>query len=218
MKHVLLFAPTLLMAALLSFCKNNAPAPEKPLTEFLPERTDSLFGIKGCNRAGFRMLSPTEQEFVYQDFTVHVTRKADGSDDIKAVRTDTAAQDLVIIHESPSYFRGAARGQILVEEDKGPGKAEMVFYNVKLRSLMFRTPYCGEMELMSNGTLWFYVPVEESEVRKMPECPDREAWEKKGWNVGYGQRCLYNMVDRVLTKKSEFACVPLKDAASSEKE
>ncbi len=215
MKHVLLYAPALLLAGMLSFCKNNAP--EKPTTEFIPERTDSLFGLKGCDRAGFRMLSATEHEFVYQDFTVHITRKADGSDDIKAVRTDSTTSDLTILHESPSYFRGSTRGQLFVEEDKGPGNREMAVYHVKRQALMFRTIYCGDMEIQANGTLRFLVPVEESEVSKMPECPERKEWEEKGLNVGYGQRCLYSLVSRMLTKKSEFACVALDAPSGPEK-
>ncbi|MBL7774606.1 MAG: hypothetical protein JNK89_01310, partial [Saprospiraceae bacterium] len=43
----------------------------------------------------------------------------------------------------------------------------------------------------------------------MPNCPDREAWEKKGLRVGFGQRYMYHMANRGLTRKSEFVCAPL---------
>ena len=210
MKHVMLYVPALLLAGMFTFCKNSTP--EKPTTEFLPERTDSLFGLKGCDRAGFRMLSPTEHEFVYQDFTVHITKKPDGSEEIKAVRTDSTTSDLDIVHEGPSYFRGSSHGQIFVEEDKGPGNHEMAIYHVNRRSLMLRTPFCGDMEIWANGNVWFYTPIEESEVSKMPECPEKAEWDKKGWKTTYGQRSIFHLVNRTLTKKSEFACFPPKEA------
>ena len=55
-----------------------------------------------------------------------------------------------------------------------------------------------------------FARIEESDMIKVPDCPDKAKWEKEGAKVIYGQLCLYNIVQRSLTKKSEYICVPLK--------
>lgn len=210
MKQILFYATAILLTGSLSFCQNN-PASNNT-TDVLPsERNDSLYGLKGSDKAGFYPVSKTERDFLYQDFTVKVKDKADGAgQDINIVRTDTIKEDWPIIHEEPTYFRGVSRGNVLLEEGTGPENRKLVAYHVKRRALMFRMAFCGEMEVTSNGNLRFYTPVEESDVTKIPECPDKAKWEKEGLKVIYGQLCLYNLVQRSLTRKSEYACIPLK--------
>lgn len=212
MKHVLFYATTILLTSSLLFCQNNATPGSA--SEALPaERPDSLFGIKGSYRAGFKPISKTERDIVYQDFTVNVKDKEDGKgQDIKILRADstgTVVDTWNIIHEEPTYFLGSARGQVFMEEGTGPENRKIVIYHAQRRALMFRWPFCGEMEVTANGNLRFYTPVEESEVTKMPECPDKEKWEKEGKKVVYGQLCLFSLVQRSLTKKSEYICMPL---------
>ena len=212
MKHVLLYVSAIVLVGLISFCKNTPGANNAADSSAAlpPDRTDSLFGITGSDRAGFHAISSTEREFVYQDFKVWVGPNENGGEDIRAIPTDGPSDTLTIYHEGPSYFRGAARGQILVEEDKPDSTRELAVYHVKKSSLMFRTPFCGDMEITSNGNLKFMAPIEESEVTKLPECPEKEEWAKKGLKVGYGQVCLFSLPQRTLTRKSEYACVPVK--------
>ena len=73
-----------------------------------------------------------------------------------------------------------------------------------------RMAFAGEMEVNGNGNVRFYMPTEESEVIKIPKCPEKAKWEKDGLKVVYGQLCLYNLVQRSLTRKSEYMCIPLK--------
>lgn len=211
MKHVLFYASAILLTSPLLFCQNNPAA--NSASDVLPsERNDSLYGLKGADRAGFQPRSKTERDFIYQDFTVKVKDKEDGAgQDIQIIRTDTTTTDtMTITHEEPTYFRGAARGNILLEEGTGPENRKLVVYQIKRRALMFRYAYAGDMEVTSNGSVRFYTPTPESEITKMPKCPDKEKWEKEGKKVVYGQLCLYNLVQRTLTRKSEYMCIPLK--------
>lgn len=210
MKQVLFFAPVVLLAGTLVFCKNT-PAASDANTPLPAERNDSLYGIKGCDRAGFHPITKTEREFLYQDFTVHVKDNPDGKgQEIRIVRTDTTTADMTITHEEPTYFRGVSRGQILLEEGTGPENRKLVVYHIKRRALMFRMAFAGDMEVSANGNVRFYTPTEESEVTKIPECPDKAKWEGEGLKVVYGQLCLFNLVQRSLTRKSEYICIPLK--------
>lgn len=210
MKRILFYATAILLSGSLLFCKNN-PASQGSSDELPAERNDSLVGLKGCDRAGFKAQSKTERRFIYQDFTVNSKDKEDGKgQDINIVRTDSGAEGLTITHEEPTWFLGSSRGQVLFEEGTGPENRKLVVYHVKRRALMFRYPFCGEMEVTPNGFIRFYTPIEESEMTEAPECPDKEQWEKDGTKVVYGQVCLFSLVNRSLTRKSEYACIPLK--------
>lgn len=209
MKRLLFYATAIVLSGSLVFCKNN-PASQGASDELPADRNDSLVGLKGCDRAGFKALSKSERQFIYQDFTVNSKDKEDGKgQDINITRKD-GAEGLTIIHEEPTWFLGSSRGQVLFEEGTGPENRKLVVYHVLRRTLMFRYPVCGEMEVAPNGFVRFYTPVEESEMTKVPECPDKEQWEKDGIKFVYGQVCLFSLVNRSLTRKSEYACVPLK--------
>lgn len=209
MKRLLFYATAIVLSGSLLFCKNT-PASQGSAEELPADRNDSLVGLKGCERAGFKALSKTERQFIYQDFTVNSNDKADGKgQDIDITRTD-GAEGLTILHEEPTYFLGSSRGQVLFEEGTGPENRKLVVYHVKRRALLFRYPFCGDMEVTPNGFVRFYTPVEESDMTEVPECPDKEKWEKEGKKVVYGQLCLFSLVNRSLTRKSEYACIPLK--------
>ncbi|MCK6691167.1 MAG: hypothetical protein L6Q97_03585 [Thermoanaerobaculia bacterium] len=210
MKRLLFYATAIVLSGSLLFCKNN-PASQGSTDELPADRTDSLVGLKGCDRAGFKAQSKTARQFIYQDFTVNSKDKEDGKgQEIDIVRTDSGAEGLTIVHEEPTYFLGSSRGQVFFEETTGPENRKLVVYHVKRRTLMFRYPFCGEMEVTSTGFVRFYTPVEESDMTEVPECPEKEKWEKEGTKVVYAQLCLFSLINRSLTRKSEYVCIPLK--------
>lgn len=229
--RILLYFAGALIASLTLFCKNgntsanNEAAPmgmgsgmrregaandTSKMSQISPV-TDSLFGFKGCERAGFRTYPPNIREFKYQNFTVRLTPKEGTGEKIQVI-IDSIGKSLDVPDVEPTFFNGAVRNNVLVRVDNGPNDQELIVYNLDRNTLAqnYRTRYCGELFIASSGTMWFYYPVEEKDVTKMPECPEREEWEKKGLHVGYGQRYMFNLPKRGLTKKSEFACIPLK--------
>lgn len=212
MKHVLLYASVLLIAGASVFCKNKSAAAATEVSQVIPaDRPDSLYGYPGCDVAGFHAISATEREFIYQDFKVHIGPNPIGGEDIHAIPMDSTKGDLKIIHEGPSYFKGVSHGQLLIEEDKGAdAPRELAVYQFERKALMFRMAFCGDIQIASNGNLRFFTPVEEADVTNMPECPEKEEWAKKGMGVMYGQRCLFSLTNRTLTKKSEYTCLPKK--------
>jgi hypothetical protein len=199
-----------------SSCKNKATETQSETAGDVPimleEKTDSLVGFEGCSRAGFKMLSPQVHEFKYQYYTFRITNKEDGAESIE-VRIDSTGRRFKVPDVEPTFFRGAVRGHFFVDVGTAPGVREMIVYSLTRETLsqVYRTQYLLEEPpfVHENGNLWFYVPVPESEVTKEPNCPDKAAWLKKDLTVGYGQRYLYNMVERGLTRKSEFICAPL---------
>lgn len=215
-KQTLVYFTVLLTAITVSNCKNKATENQSKSSGdaavMLPEKTDSLMGFEGCSRAGFKMLSPQVHEFKYQDYTFRITNKEDGAESIEAV-LDSTGRRFKVPDVEPTYFRGAARGHFFVDVGTAPDVRELIVYSLTRESLsqVYRTQYLLEEPpfVAESGSLWFYVPVPESEVAKELNCPDKADWLKKDLKVGYGQRYLYNMVNRGLTRKSEFICAPL---------
>lgn len=217
MKQVLVLVLATLFAGMVIYCK-NAPGSgntEESATELPPERSDSLVGFKGCDRAGFKAISPTVHQFIYQDFIVEITDNPDGGEGIRAYLIENPAKELKVFLEGKAHFRGAARGQLLVEEEKGPNKSELVVFSVSRQAVMFQKAFCGDVELMPNGNIWFNIPADSSKIEKKPECPEKKEWEKKGWAIQYGQRSIFSLVNRSFTRKSEYSCIPVKQPEHS---
>lgn len=177
------------------------------------EKPDSLFGYEGCLMTGFRAYSPTEREFVYQDYTIRVKDKADGVGQNVELMRDSARVFTLPVSSEEGFFQGAARNHLFFDVGTGPGIRQILLYSVKENDVfqVYRADYLPDVQpfVSSNGGFWFYAPIEESEMVKTPDCPDKEKWLKEGLRVGYGQRCVYNLMDRMLVKKSEYICVPL---------
>lgn len=233
-KRMLLLLPVLaLLAGLALACKNkkeNTNAPEeiisleggrgagRPLgsgetSSLPPEKPDTLFGFEGCERPGFRALTPKVHEFIYQGFRVRITQRDDEAGEKLEVFIDSTGASLAIPTVEATFFRGGARGHIFVDVGTGPDVRDIILYNLKRGTLaqVYREQYCpdGETFVSQNGGFWFYCPVADSEVTKKPDCPDKEMWAKNGLRTAYGQRYVYDMVNRGLTRKSEFICVPM---------
>ena len=217
-KHILWYLAVLFIAGTMLYCKNGntgtqpdrGKATEATSAKLPAARTDSLFGIEGCERAGFQALSAKVRKFTYQNFSVQITDQDTPGEKIQVIMHSNG-KVLDVPDGEPVYFAGAARDHIFIDVGTGPDKRELIIFNLKLRTLAqtYRTPYYGDLSVASNGTLWFYAPVDEKEVTKKPDCPEKEEWLKKGQSIGYGQRRLFNLPTRGLTRKSEFICIPL---------
>jgi hypothetical protein len=221
MKNFSLLAVVASLIITLTFCKNT-PLPEgqtvvsgntpseipAPLATPPAGKTDTLHGFKGCEKASWSVLAPNLEEFVYQHYTVRVSRNEEKPGEQITVGRDSGRADFVIPMPDDGYFKGVARNKLFVDAGTGPDGRELFIFDLDKKTQYYRTPYCGEPEVYQYEKLYYLVPVEEKEVLKMPDCPEKESWKKNGLSVGYGQRCLFNLRIRSLTKKSEWACVP----------
>jgi len=213
-KHILICV-TASLALWAMACKNNAsPDAKAPDITYPYEKPDSLLGFEGCMVAGYRALSPTEREFIYQDYSIKIADKENAPGENIEIVLDSIGKTLSVpASTEEGYFQGMARGHFFVDIGTAPDVREIVLYTVTEGKLMqaYRTNYLpAEPPFISaNGGFWFYTPIAESDMLQVPDCPDKEKWVKDGLRVGYGQRCVYNLVNRMLTKKSEYVCVPL---------
>ncbi|MEQ1745792.1 MAG: hypothetical protein ABMA02_10220 [Saprospiraceae bacterium] len=214
-KSFTLFAPALVAILLLASCKNSAPTdPKKANITYPYEKPDSIVGFKGCQMAGFSSKSAENREFRYQDYVFVVTdRKDEPGEKIGIVFNSDTTRRLEIPATEEAYFMGVANNHFFMDRGTGPDVRELVFYRFQAGEvyLVYRTNYYPEPApfVSTNGALWYYAPIEEKDMIKIPDCPDREKWLKEGLRVGYGQRVLYNLNERMLTRKSEYVCVPL---------
>jgi hypothetical protein len=221
MKNLLLLATGTALLFTLIFCKNT-PLPEgqtmvsdKTPLEFTPEkpvemvRRDSIAGFKGCEKATWSPLTNKSEEFIYQYYTVKITRDPNKPGEQITVVRDSGKADFVIPMPDNGYFRGISRNKLFVDAGTGPNGRELFVFDMDRRLQFFNTPYCGEPEIIQQEKIHFLLPVDEKEVAKMPDCPEKEEWIKNGLQVGYGQRAIFYFMKRSLTRKSEWACVPM---------
>lgn len=170
-------------------------------------KLDSLAGFKGSDRATWSPLTSKSEEFIYQHYTVVITRNSDQPGEQITVKRDSGRADFVIPMPEAGYFKGVTRNKLIVDAGTGPDGREFFVYDLDKKVQFFSSPYCGEPQIIQGERMYFLLPVDEKEVARIPDCPEKEQWVKDGLSVGYGQRCILNLVVRSYTKKSEWACV-----------
>jgi hypothetical protein len=219
MKNLFLLALGAAILCTLSFCKNT-PLPEgqkvvsdnpqiDPNTPVAAVKRDSTPGFQGCDKATWSPVTVSTEEFVYHHYTVRVTRNADGPGEQITVLRDSGRTDFVIPMPEAGYFNGISHNKLFVDAGTGPDNREMFIFDLDKRTQFYNTIYCGEPTIFHAERLHFLLPVDEKDVAKMPDCPEKEQWTKDGLRVGYGQRCIFNLKQRALARKSEWACVPM---------
>lgn len=222
MKNLIFLAAASALLFSFSFCKNT-PLPEgqtmvtpetstepaAPPAPLPPGKSDTLVGFRGCERAAWSPLDVYSDEFIYQHYTVKKRRIANNPGEIVTVLRDSGRTAFTVPMPPKGYFLGICRNKLFVDAGSGPDGRHLFVFDVDQMAQLYETPYCGEPQIIESSRLHFLRPVDESEVTKMPDCPDKEQWLKDGLRVGYGQRCIYNLEQRSLTRKSEWMCVPV---------
>ncbi len=216
MKNLFSFAILAALILLHSSCENKTATIGKLTTQtdntltpgpLPPGKSDSIVGFRGCESGAYSPLSADSDEFIYQHYTVKLKRKSNGPGEEITVVRDSGRADFVIPMPDAGRFFGICKNKMFV--DAGTDNRELFIFDLDKEVQTYNTPYCGDLRIAESERLWFLVPVEESEVVKKPECPEKEEWTKKGLKVGYAQRCIFNFMNRSLTRKSEWVCVPI---------
>lgn len=180
---------------------------------FPVEKSDSLFGFQGCDKGRYRADSIGSFELVYSDYRVQVKTPSFGQgQEIVFIVDSTGLRLPVPPLEEGGYFRGKWRNFFFVDLGTNPDLRKLNVYKEDKGGLyqVFQTEYLPYEApvVSSSGSLWFYAPIEEAAVREKPYCPDAEEWRKQDLSIGYGQRQLFDMTQRMLVRKSEYICVP----------
>lgn len=215
MKNILAACLLLALSGVLLFCKNNTATSKEgetqnAATDFPPARTDSLVGFKGCDRAGFQAVGKGIVKFTYQHFAVQVAQRLDKMGEKITVIPLEGGESFDIPDLEAPHFIGVCRDYLFMDSGTGPDGRELFIFNVKNKTMVFQTKYCGdETWIVHDEKIWYSFPVDESEIAEKPECPEKEAWEKQGLRVGYGQRRIFDFLHRQLTQKSEYKCIAM---------
>lgn len=212
-KYLQLYFSIALLALAALACKNNTSASADTPATYPGARTDSLAGFKGCERAGFKALTPQSHEFKYQNYTFLMTKREDGGEgEVIEITIDSSGTKFKLPAVEANFFQGASRDHFFVTIGSDPEVRDVIVYSLAKNTLtlVYRNAYLvNDPPFVANGSFQFFCPIEESELTKTPICPDKEAWVKDGKRIGYGQRYMYHMQNRGLTRKSEFTCAPL---------
>lgn len=219
MKNLFFFSLAIALTLTLIFCKNT-PLPEgqtvvtretsaEPPISLPASQNDTLPGFKGCERASWSLLSASSGQFLYQSYTVKINLVPNKQSEEIIVLPDTGEGSFTIPMPDDGHFHGICRNKLFVEASDEAGGRRFFIFDIEKPAQLYSTPYCGEPQIVESDRLHFLQPVDEKEVTKMPDCPNKEEWTKNGLRVGYGQRCIYNLEKRSLTRKSEWVCVPL---------
>ncbi|MCW5922723.1 MAG: hypothetical protein KIS77_10280 [Saprospiraceae bacterium] len=221
MKNLFLLATGTALLLAFSFCKNT-PLPEgqtivsdstplntEPEQPLPMGKLDSLAGFKGCEKATWSPLTANSEEFIYQHYIVKITRDPKTPGEQITVLRDANRPNFVIPMPDAGVFKGVCKNKLFVDTGTGPDGRELFVYDVDNMTQIYNTRYYGDPEVVNAEKIYFLMPAEESDVTRKPDCPEKEEWLKDGLRVGYGQRCIFNFTVRSLTRKSEWACVPL---------
>ncbi len=179
------------------------------------EKPDSAFGFAGCDKALYKADSAGSFELFYGTYRVQV-KEPTGS---------TPGQQITIVIDSTGtplqlppldeggYFQGKWGNHFFVDLGTAPDVRRLNVYKEENGALyqVFQTEYLPHEApvVASTGSLWFYGPIAEADMEEKPVCPDAEQWRKDGLRIGYGQRRLYDMRQRMYVRKSEYTCVPM---------
>ncbi len=190
--------------------KSNEPSVE---VSFPYEKADSLFGFEGCDKGLYRADSAELFELTYSTYRVQVKNRENLPTSEITLIIDSTGRRLVFPPLSEgSHFQGKWRNFFFVDAGTGPDVRQLTIYKEENGVLyqIYQTEYLSHEAPMvsASGSLWYYRPVEEADVSEKPNCPDAEQWRKDGFRIGYGQRHLFDLTQRMLVRKSEYTCVP----------
>lgn len=169
---------------------------------------DTMFGYKGCERAGMYSFPIGDRQFVYHKYNIRTSKSM--VDSIKGEKITVTPKEGGIAWEVPvpndSYFAGFYREHLIVNVGASPEKRDLLFIDVKDKRAAYRSAVVDTPSVIA-GKMWFRMPVaDESEMNKVPECPGKSEWEQKGLKTGYSQLCLYDFSNGSVTRKSEYKC------------
>ncbi len=209
----------MLLALLIWACQSDkkpSAQADKPAVEvsYPYERADSVFGFQGCDKGTYRADSAGSFEMIYGAYRVQVKDRENAPGQEITIIIDSTGQRLMLPPlDEGGYFQGKWRNHFFVDLGTAPDVRKLNVYKEENRGLyqVFQTEYLPhEVPLVSTtGSLWFYGPIKAEDMREKPICPDAEQWRKQGFTIGYGQRCLYDMAQRMYVRKSEYTCVPM---------
>lgn len=190
--------------------KSDRPAIE---VTFPYEKADSLFGFEGCDKGLYRADSAEAFEIYYGVYRVQAKYNPDAPGQEIVAIIDSTGQRLAFPPvDEGGYFQGKWRNFFFVDLGTAPDVRKLNIYKEENGILyqVHQTEYLPhEAPIVSvTGSLWYYSPIEEADMQEKPNCPDAEQWRKEGLRVGYGQRRLFDLQQRMLVRKSEYTCVP----------
>jgi hypothetical protein len=181
----------------------------KPTTPFKAINKDSIYGVKGAEKASMVATSPAFTEFTYQNYKVRTEQTKEGTGEVIRI-FDKAGKEIVFdANDQFCFFHGIAFDNMFVDKGTGPDGRILKIYDLKQKKLSYQGTYCDEMTVYETGALWFFAPIKEELVKKKPFCNSGEDWVKQGLSIGYAQRKLYDLRSGAVISKSEYKCVPL---------
>jgi hypothetical protein len=211
MVYLRLFLPLFIAFALVT-CKNQASSGgQKAESATYPSAPiDTAYGFNGCDRAQMVIKSPTEVELTYHHYMVTLTTKPDEpGEEVKLTPREEGQITYNLPMQENSYFVGINRDKAFIDSGTGPDGRQLLVWDIPKRKGLLQMMYTDTVLITSSGRMWFFEPVDVSVIDSLPACPQKAEWEAGGLGVGYARRCLYNLEDGSLTKKSEYKCVPL---------
>ncbi len=192
--------------------KSQETAPAVEVT-YPYEKADSLFGFQGCDKGRYRADSAGSFEIDYSIYRVQVTEQKDAPGQRIVVVIDSTERRVFFPPlDEGGYFQGKSGNHFFVDLGTGPDVRKLNVYKEENGELyqVFQTEYLPQEApfVSPTGSLWFYGPIEEADMQEKPACPEAEQWRKEGLRVGYGQRRIFDIKQRMYVRKSEYICVP----------
>jgi hypothetical protein len=171
---------------------------------------DTVFGFEGSDRAAMTVLAGDTVEFQYQKYIVQTYPNIGALGEVILLsHRDSATMPYPLPVTADGYFYGISHDHAIIERGTAPDIREFLVFDLRTNKPRYQTQYVDTVTISADGKIWFYQLADSTVFENLPPCPQEEAWRADNLTVGYGRRCIYNLVNGSLTQKSELKCIPL---------
>ena len=152
----------------------------------------------------FAMARCFKDSICYEYENVKVTTYLNGSG-LKDIKVITADKHIHYIkNDGITYFYGIVDNKIVI--DCGTSNIrDFSIYDLKDMSLIFTSSYKNNINA-DRKDIFFIYPIGPKDKYKLPECLQKEEWEKLGGSAGYVINRAFNLTTRKLTDVGSVKC------------
>jgi hypothetical protein len=192
-------------------CKNTPPDQAGQTGAAQPGKpVDTTYGFEGSDRAAMTVVSGDTVEFQYQKYIVRTYPNIGELGEVILLSyRDSTMMPYPLPVTADGYFHGISHDHAIIERGTSPDIREFLVFDLRTNKPRYQTQYVDTVSISADGKIWFYQLADSTVFENLPPCPQEAAWRANNLTVGYGRRCIYNLVNGSLTQKSELKCIPL---------
>ena len=202
MKNILFLSHIILV---LCSCEQKQAYSSSKNRELMRMQRDTTIGIKGCDVAQFEE-TKLGNAFTYPQAKVSTLPSEEGVGEEIYISSPTQKDTFWIENIEAYHFAGIKQNLLFVDNGTGPNGRSLLIYDIKSRSLVHEAHYESEIRI-ADGKVTYMTPIDTRNLRLRDSvCPDKEKWEKQGFNAGYAEVMAFDMITKQVESTGEYTC------------